>query len=229
MQLVITQAPIFPHYLVMQAAGIVFAGTRAGMRHSGDVKRWTSTNGVFAAKIMWRHLKFIHERLAADPEGAALVKPTPWETLATLHPAPLVVHVTRRDKVRQAISMVRAKQTGVYSTVHVDAGRKQEVAPGEYDFQILRYHVEKLTKEDQEWEELFRTHKVPVQTVVFEDFIKDPQNLTVALLKNLGFPEPEKWQWPQTQIRSQSDSINSEWRARYLEDEKKADKKDEKK
>ena len=191
--------------------------------HRSIMERWTSDNGVFAAKIMWLHLEAIQERLKAAPGGAEFVGETPWESVEKLHPKPLVIHVTRKDKVRQAISMVRAKQTGVYSTVHLGTGRKREAPVGEYDFHAVHYHIQKLKAEDAAWVELFRQHQVPVQTVVFEDFIKDPQNLTIALLKALGFPEPAEWHWPQAKTRSQSDAINAEWYARYKEDEKNAE------
>lgn len=186
--------------------------------------RWTTENGVFAAKIMWRHLQVVQTRLAAVAQGAALVRATPWETLLALHPNPMVVHVTRRDKVRQAISMVRAKQTGVFSTVHLDYGRKEAGEDGAYDYHVLRYHVEKLTAEDAAWTDLFRQHQVPVQQIVFEEFIKDPRGQTIGLLQALKLPEPHTWHWPEVTIRKQSDATSAEWLDRYLQDDQHSEK-----
>jgi LPS sulfotransferase NodH len=191
--------------------------------HRAITERWTTSNGVFSAKIMWRHLDAIQKWVSDDPNGAAFLRQTPWETVTALHPTPMVVHVTRRDKVRQAVSMVRAKQSGVYTTVHLDKGERKIASDGEYDFHHLRYHVEKFTKEDEAWVALFKNYNVPVQTIVFEEFIKDPQNHTVSLLRALGFPEPEHWHWPSILIRPQSDPASAEWAARYHEDLKTAD------
>jgi trehalose 2-sulfotransferase len=190
--------------------------------HRAILERWTTSNGIFAAKIMWRHVQAIHDQVAVDPAGIAYARGTPWETITALHPAPMVVHVTRRDKVRQAISMLRAKQSGLFSTVHLDKGVKQATNPGEYDFHLLHYHVEKFAKEDAAWVALFREHGVPVQTIVFEEFVKDPQTQTVALLEALGLPEPTEWYWPAVLIRPQSDPASIEWAQRYQEDLKQA-------
>jgi LPS sulfotransferase NodH len=186
------------------------------------MERWTTPNGTFAAKIMWRHVQAIHDAVAADPAGAAVLGKTAWDTVQALHPAPMLVHVTRRNKVRQAISMVRAKQTGVYTTVHLDKGVKQIAGELEYDFHHLRFHLEKFEKEDANWVKLFREHGLRVHTVVFEDFIKDPQAQTIDLLKTFGLPEPNEWHWPAILIRPQSDPTSAEWEQRYLEDLKSA-------
>jgi trehalose 2-sulfotransferase len=181
--------------------------------------KWHTANGVFAAKIMWRHLESIRARFLADPAAAG--RPSgdcPWETLLELMPEPMVVHVTRRDKVQQAISMVRAKQTGLYTTVHLDRGRKPGLQPGDYDFHAIKLHVDKLTAEDAAWVNLFQRHRTPVQTVVFEDFVKAPQDHTAQLLTSLGLPQPSAWSLPAVAARPQSDGISAEWRQRFLED-----------
>lgn len=187
--------------------------------HEAIMAKWHTSNGVFAAKIMWRHLDSILARFLADPAASERLPGTSaWETLLKLMPDPMVVHVTRRDKVLQAISMVRAKQTGLYTTVHLDRGRKQRLQPGDYDFHAIKLHVDKLTAEDAAWVELFRRHGTPVQTLVFEDFVNAPQKNTAQLLSHLGLPQPPEWILPAVAARPQSDGISAEWRKRYLED-----------
>ncbi len=188
--------------------------------HRKTIDRWTTANGVFAAKIMWPHLQEVQTRLASDPEGAAMVRPTPWETLLLLHPNPLVVHVSRRDKVRQAISMVRAKQTGRYTSAEEDDGRIDASTLGQYDYAAIHYYVGKFTAEDEEWVNLFRRHQVKAERIVFEEFIADPQGRTIGLLKALNLPEPTAWHWPGRGLRKQSDATSEEWYARYMEDSK---------
>lgn len=187
--------------------------------HEAVMAKWHTPNGVFAAKVMWRHLESIRARFLADPATAGRAAgESPWETLLELMPDPMVVHVTRRDKVRQAISMVRAKQTGLYTTVHLERGRKQQLAPGDYDFHAIKLHVEKLTAEDSAWVELFQRHRTPVRTVVFEDFVKAPQDGTAALLTRLGLPEPAEWILPTVAAKPQADGISAQWQERFLED-----------
>lgn len=192
--------------------------------HEAVMAKWHTANGVFSAKIMWRHLDSIHTRFLADPSVLGhRPAASGWETLLELLPKPMVVHVTRRDKVRQAISMVRAKQTGVYTTVHVDRGRKQRMDPGDYDFHLIKHHVEKLASEDAAWVELFRNHGTPVRTVIFEDFVKAPQENTAQLLSHLGLAPPTEWILPAVVARPQSDAVSAEWHTRYHEDTRRRD------
>jgi trehalose 2-sulfotransferase len=183
--------------------------------YDGILPLGQTSNGVFAAKIMWRHMAITHERMA--PSGR--VGATPWASILMLHPNPKVVWVTRRDKVRQAISMVRAKQTGVYSTIHVDRGRKKAIPPGAYDYEQIRFHVDKLTVEDAAWGELFTREGVTHRQVVFEEFIRDPEAETIRLFAAIGLPIPEGWARPEIAIRKQSDAISEEWYQRYKEDD----------
>jgi LPS sulfotransferase NodH len=186
--------------------------------HRAILTKWTGGNGVFSAKIMWGHLDLLHTRVQAAPGGEACAGATPWQTVTKLHPAPKVIWMTRKDKVRQAISMVRAKQTGVFSTMHLDKGLKQAAAAAEYDFHLIRFYVEKFTMEDELWKRLFHEEKICPHRIENEEFIQNPKDATVAILTALGMPEPTTWHWPEIPIRRQSDATTEEWRARYHEE-----------
>jgi trehalose 2-sulfotransferase len=173
-------------------------------------RTWTTPNGVFGAKIMWRHLQHVQNKLGHQGHV--------WDALTIAHPNPSVVHVTRKDKVRQAISMVRAKQSGLYSTVHLDYGRQAEVAPGNYDFHAIHFHVEKFTQEDELWVKLFQEKGITPHTIVFEEFIKAPKEQTEGLLSAFGLPIPTEWELPRVQNRKQSDELSKQWQERYLQD-----------
>jgi trehalose 2-sulfotransferase len=178
-------------------------------------RTWTTPNGVFSAKVMYRHMAHIQKSLGLDGH--------PWDAILVAHPNAEVVHVTRRDKVKQAISMVRAKQSGLYSTVHLDYGRQTEVKVGEYDFHGILFHVDKFEKEDAAWEALFKERGIQPRVVVFEEFIKDPKAGAEKLLADLGLAPPDDWELPRVQNRKQSDEISAQWRDRFLEDMKRVD------
>ena len=69
----------------------------------------TTPNGVFAAKLMWGYFADLLARLGTTPDGSAV------EALAARFGAPSWVHVTRADKVAQAVSLWRALQTRAWS------------------------------------------------------------------------------------------------------------------
>ena len=87
----------------------LLAPTDPGTPDPGDpipqaLAEGTTDNGVFAAKLMWTHLLDLAERLGR-PADAALLREH--------FPDPRYVHVTRRDKIAQAVSLWRAVQTRV--------------------------------------------------------------------------------------------------------------------
>ena len=75
----------------------------------------STDNGVFATKLMWRHLPELQALAGELPEYAGL---QPVELLTVLFGDPRYVLVSRRDKVRQAVSMWRALQTRSWRLEH---------------------------------------------------------------------------------------------------------------
>src|SRR3954466_6617189 len=65
----------------------------------GALADGSTANGVFAAKLMWTHLVDLAARLGRAPDAALLHE---------RFPAPHYVHVTREDKIAQAVSLWRA-------------------------------------------------------------------------------------------------------------------------
>src|SRR4051812_171855 len=115
----------------------LLAPTDPGEPDAGDpipaaLEQGRTPNGVFAAKVMWTHLLDLARRLG---------RPADSELLAGHLPEPTYVHVTRADKVAQAVSLWRAVQTrawragvvadGVTATVldHIGVGPVEIPAP----------------------------------------------------------------------------------------------------
>ncbi len=102
----------------------------------------TTDNGVFAAKLMWTHLLDLAERLGR-PADAALLRER--------FPDPRYVHVTRRDKVAQAVSLWRAVQTRAWR-----AGEVTENGNAVYHAGAIGYLAGQLTDHDDAWRSVVR-------------------------------------------------------------------------
>ena len=83
-------------------------------------------NGVFGAKLLYRQLLHLESQARQQPELAELPLP---EILYRLFPNLHFVWVTREDKVRQAISWFKARQTGVWGRTR-NRARRNWAAPG---------------------------------------------------------------------------------------------------
>lgn len=173
----------------------------------------TSENGVFAAKLMWRHLPDLQALAAQLPEYAGLGL---HDLLTNLLHDPRYVWVTRRDKVRQAVSLWRALQTRTWRLEHPGEDRPTDGL--RYSFEGIEHLARSLSAEDDAWGEYFDANAIPAVTVAYEDDLERDQTGTVVdLLRRVGVAAPENWHAPDP-IHRQADELNEEWVAAYLRD-----------
>ncbi|MBV9278904.1 MAG: hypothetical protein JOZ41_02370 [Chloroflexi bacterium] len=77
------------------------------------LREGTTPNGIFGVKVMATYVvEDVLGRLRRLPDRASLPAPA---LLTSVFPNLHYVHMRRRDRVRQAVSWVRAHQTGIWS------------------------------------------------------------------------------------------------------------------
>ena len=119
---------------------------------------------------------------------------------------PAYVLISRRDKVRQAVSMWRALQTRSWRHA---AGRHS--GPLHYSFDGIDHLVRALTRQDEAWRTFFTEHGIDALQVGYEDDLERDRRGTVAsVLAHIGVELPGDWQ-PADPIGRQSDSLSDEW------------------
>lgn len=160
----------------------------------------TSPNGVFAFKA------FIGDYQQALTQSRDLL--------------PLIrsddtLYITRRDKLRQAISYARAYQSGKWFSVG------QETSPPLYSKEGIDHAFHWIRVAEASWEEAFRRKKcIPIR-LYYEDLVEDSSAVVRGTLNRLGLNGsadiPSK---AIGQIDVQRDSLSEEWRRRYLDDTK---------
>jgi len=115
--------------------------------HLADaLRRGTTDNGVFGAKLMWGHLFDLVHRLtggALRPRSAVLLERFPGARF---------VHVVRDDKVAQAVSLWRALQTQQWRDDGAGAAREHRA---EYSFGAIEHLVEQLAAQEAAWQAWF--------------------------------------------------------------------------
>lgn len=171
-----------------------------------------SPNGVFGAKIMWRHLDPMAESLGL-PTGDPVALYQHW---LELFPALRLVAVRRADKVRQAISLWKAKQTKIYNSLQIGK-REQPAEPPRFDFEEIRKIRDRFTEEEESWSRFFDQIGASPATVVYEDFAPRHEEAARELLSALGVSIPDDLSFQPLTYQKQADSLNEEWYARFLE------------
>ena len=171
-------------------------------------------NEVFGAKIMWSQVSWFIDRLRADPAWPGPPNATLSEVFYSIFPDLRFVWMRRRDKVRQAISLVKAKQTKIYNSMQADAG----AVPGEvvYDFAAIDREVRRLHDDDGCWGSFFLQAEIKPFIVYYEEFVENYHTTIRDLLRFLGQEVPDDFQTPETNYQRLADSVNDEWHARFL-------------
>lgn len=173
----------------------------------------TTENGVFAAKLMWRHLPDLQALAAQLPEYAGLEL---HALLTILLRDPCYVWMTRRDKVRQAVSLWRALQTRNWRLEHP---RQEHSATSlRYSFAGIDHLVRSLSAEDASWASYFADCSLHPVTVVYEDDLeRDRTGAVEKVLAHIGVAPPAGWRAPEP-LHRQADALNGGWVAAYRRD-----------
>jgi LPS sulfotransferase NodH len=156
--------------------------------------RKTSPNGVFGVKA---HLGQ-YDPLFGDSDPRAF--------LPDLH----LVFITRRERLRQAISWVRALQTQRWVNRDGPAQR-----PAVFDSEHIARKLRRIEREEERWEALFDRHDIVPHRVVYEDFVAAQEETVRGVLEVVGVEPPADLALPPPAHDRQADRLSDEWVERY--------------
>ena len=158
----------------------------------GLVAAVTSPTGWFPVKIHFRAYE--------------LLRGGPWDPLAWGIPVRWV-HIRRNDILRQAVSLIRARQTGAWSSTA--RARK----PPHFDRDGITSAIDELRRSEVGWSALFAAQGVEPIEVVYEVLAANYQSEVDRVAGELGLPAAEI---PSPPLARQADELSEEWVSRYL-------------
>lgn len=159
-----------------------------------------------SAPFFFDQLRDMHPDAASDTQAvAAQFGPTRY------------LYLHRQDKLDQAVSLVRASQSGLWHR-KADGSELERTAPAQalrYDRAAIAQELEAVTGYDAAWEDWFTTEGVTPLRLDYDALSADP-GATLAraltfLERPMGAPVP-----PATS--KLSDAINADWVARFKAD-----------
>ena len=158
--------------------------------------RKTSPNGVFGTKAHWGQYQPLFGE--SDPR--------------TVLPGSALVFITRRDRLRQAVSWVRALQT-------LEVGDRRTARrverPEVFDHEHITQKLGRIDREEEVWESLFERHGIEPHRVVYEDFVEAQEGTVRAVLEAVGVDAPADLAPPSPVLDRQADERSDEWVERY--------------
>lgn len=105
----------------------------------------------------------------------------------------LYLHLSRENKLAQAVSLIKAEQTGLWH-VAPDGTEIERLAPPkdpEYDFVRIRRKLAELESFDTAWNSWFEDQGISPLRLGYEDLSADPAAALIRICEALGVQAPD--------------------------------------
>src|SRR5438093_3364190 len=168
-------------------------------------------NEVFGFKLMsWYLDVFLAPRREAHGFGTSTT--SDLELLRSAFPRLRFLRITRRHKLRQALSTARALQTGLWK---VQQGKTTLREP-EFDPDLIEQSLHEAKRQEKIWDDFFRQIGVKPFQVEYENLCQHYEATIRAVLNFLRINLPASAQVSPPATTRQSDEISRIWEQRFL-------------
>jgi LPS sulfotransferase NodH len=152
-----------------------------------------TANGIFAAKIFRYNMGML----------------SPGAIMAAMGDPP-ILFLERMDLLGQAISYTRSAITRAFRAGEADARTP------EYDPVLIRGYLELLIRDNAAWRLWFARQGITPIHLVYEDLVAAPQATIDSIARKLGVAGPVAIDPSALRLRVQRDTLNADWRERFL-------------
>jgi LPS sulfotransferase NodH len=168
-----------------------------------------SPNGVLAVKLMVRHLDLLTN------QGMLPSEPGRLRNLTQHFGDVVVIKLLRKDKLRQAISLTKAQQTGKWGAL------KEQQSEPFYDREALIANLVRIVEAEAMWErELEASQLPPAITIDYEDIPLAREELLLQIAELLELPQAAEIvanrDRGEVKLERQSDDLTEEWYDRFI-------------
>jgi LPS sulfotransferase NodH len=169
----------------------------------------TGDNGVFGVKLLWYQADRLEREL---PDYLGFPGESLGHVLADALGNPKYIYLTRRDRLRQAISFARARQTNQWRSMD------PSITTPCYDRDAITRGLEFLAGEEASWESCFARNSISPYRLTYEELNAAPEDAIRELLTYLGYQGAPRISLPATRHRRQADDMTEEWLRWYRQE-----------
>lgn len=167
---------------------------------------------IFGMRLMWRDFANLSNRLAVFNPGLL----TDISRFETAFGPIRFVHLSRQDKVAQAVSRVKAEQSGLW---HVDENglereRLKSGQPPVYDAAAIAEQVAECEVHDAAWVNWFDQQKLQPVKITYEALSDNPRAILGQILSALG-QDRTIARMVEPKTRKLADDGSREWASRF--------------
>jgi trehalose 2-sulfotransferase len=179
------------------------------------IKAGKGGTGILGLRLMRENL----DDLTAILDRVFPLLPTDRARFERAFGTVLYIHLTREDKLAQAVSLVKAEQTGLWH-IAPDGTEIERVAPAKephYDFNRIRREVAELEGYDAAWTSWFDEQGIEPLHVSYASLSADPVATLLRVCDALGVQAPNAGDVTPG-VAKLSDETSADWMRRYLSD-----------
>ncbi len=148
------------------------------------IEKGSNGTGLFGLRLQRHSFDFFTDKLAVLYPDL----PADRDRFAAAFGRTLFIHLTRPDKADQAVSYVKAEQTGLWHRAP-DGTELERLAPPAdpvYDVDEIRAAYERFDRFDREWQAWFEAQQIAPLRITYDDLSADPQGILRKVLEALG-------------------------------------------
>ena len=138
----------------------------------------------------------------------------PGSSLEAAFPGLRYVYITRSDRLRQAISWLRALQTQKWASDHEVQAQHREV--------FRRNQIDNLIagvgERERRWEAFFADSGIEPLRITYENLVAAPEDAVAAALGHIGIEDAGSVPVGTPTLRRQADELTEAWVSRYLDE-----------
>jgi LPS sulfotransferase NodH len=167
-----------------------------------------TNNGVFSSRIMWGTM----DELIVDIKSEfSDINGNDRNVLTHAFGKAKFIYLKRKNYVAQAVSRLRAEQTGVWHVTNTNGPDKECLNYSASD--IERFVVEG-DEHNKEWAKWFSSNGIEPYGVSYEDLVENPESTIKGILSFLDLPFDDSFQL-RSDNKRMSDALSQEWIDRY--------------
>lgn len=174
----------------------------------------TTPNGVCGVTLHSNYLHHIINNYRTLPQYADL---NTYEIINALFYNPKFIWLQRRNKVRQAVSWIKAMHTGVWGVSKDKVPQKKRTQMPKYDYFVLEHQIERFRRFEAQWGAFFEEYEIEPLVVVYEDLAQKVEETTLKVLDFLEIPYPSDIEFAERKLQKQANATTEKWVQTYYQ------------
>ncbi len=176
------------------------------------LREGSAAGEVFGMRLMWELVGFLSTRLDRLYPGLS----SDSARLRTAFGPISYVYLSREDKLAQAISRIKAEQSGLWH-IDADSSERERLKPAQapvYDAHRLAQQVAEYERDAVAWESWFAQQQIEPRRITYEELSSQPRATLAAVLSAIGL-DPLIAGTVKPRTAKLADRESEEWAARF--------------